>query len=205
MTIALSAACPFAHKAQSVSTIPSGTQGSVHQKSKSGGLRHVVEVSPLLTHMRIASDVSSHSSGAFPSGGFDLHTWPGLWSGLFLAREKKLTAATKSGLGRSSPLPRSSNIALSLHRRTKNTVRAVKPTAYLLQPGRRRLGHGPFRGLPSLRSFGLHGRSTFGRCLADQFFNCFIGKAGLHCRTNPLDRFVHRQKVRDPRHPRGAD
>ncbi|MER9592289.1 hypothetical protein NKI94_26305 [Mesorhizobium australicum] len=87
MTIAHPAACPFAHKAQSVSAIPSGTQGSVHQKSKSGGLRHVVEVSPLLTHMRIASDVSSHSSGAFPSGGFDLHTWPGLWSGLFLARE----------------------------------------------------------------------------------------------------------------------
>ncbi|WP_206533652.1 hypothetical protein, partial [Mesorhizobium sp. M7A.F.Ca.US.001.04.1.1] len=49
--------------------------------------RHVVEVSPLLTHMRGASDVSSHSSGAFPSGGFDLHTWPDPWSGLFLARE----------------------------------------------------------------------------------------------------------------------
>ncbi|QND61819.1 hypothetical protein [Mesorhizobium huakuii] len=50
--------------------------------------RRVVEVSSLLTHMRGASDVSSHSSGAFPSGGFDLHTWPDPWFGLFLAREK---------------------------------------------------------------------------------------------------------------------
>lgn len=169
MTTAHPAACPFALKAQSVSAIPSGTQASVHQENKSGGLRHVVEVSPLLTHMPGASDVSSHSSGAFPSGGFDLHIWPGLWSGLFLAREKK-AGATTSGPGRSSPLPRSSNIALPLHRRTEKCQSCQADG--LSSPARQaKTCTWPFsRACRSLRSCGLvedHGQSTFRRHLDD--------------------------------------
>ncbi|MER9585493.1 hypothetical protein [Mesorhizobium sp. M0047] len=57
--------------------------------TKSGGLPAVVEVSPLLTYMRGASDVSSHRPARSPLEVFDLHTWPDLWSGLFLAREKR--------------------------------------------------------------------------------------------------------------------
>lgn len=57
---------------------------------KSDGLPAVVEVSLLLTYIHGASDVSSHSSDAFPSEGSNLHTWPDLWFGLFLAREKRV-------------------------------------------------------------------------------------------------------------------
>lgn len=40
--------------------------------------RNAIESSPLLSHMKFASGVSSHTCGAFPSGGSNLHTWPGL-------------------------------------------------------------------------------------------------------------------------------
>lgn len=39
--------------------------------------RNAIESSPSPSHMQFASDVSSHTSGAFPSGGSNLHTWPG--------------------------------------------------------------------------------------------------------------------------------
>jgi uncharacterized protein (DUF4415 family) len=44
---------------------------------------NVIERSPKLTHMDIASDVSSHSSGAFPSGGFKPSYLAGLNSPAF--------------------------------------------------------------------------------------------------------------------------
>ncbi|TGV11373.1 hypothetical protein EN816_24245 [Mesorhizobium sp. M8A.F.Ca.ET.173.01.1.1] len=95
--------------------------------------RHVVEVSPLLTHMRGASDVSSHSSGAFPSGGFNLHTWPDLGPAFFLRARNGPAVIARS---------RSQNWAVSRCHfigELETMLRAVKPMAYIRQPGWRRL------------------------------------------------------------------
>jgi len=113
--------------------------------------RHVVEVSPLLTYMRAASDVSSHSSGAFPSGGFNLHPWPYLWSGLFLAREKRENRRRRPAAGWAISPPRIVKYRVATSPGEMRTMmRAVSRRFNVASPAGEKLIYGRFLDLPFL-------------------------------------------------------